>query len=179
MDREYDLFERLPDGSVLWRGTVSGLRQASLKLEEIAKATANKCFAMYMGSREIVARLNPRPSAKSRVRLTIFQIAYDAKLAPVSTDLLTAQGYNVVTVYGNEAAQRVLALPQAPDLFIVGHLAPEENRKEVVAWLKENYPGVPILALHAAEGCELAGADYNVKLNGPDAWLSTISTALI
>jgi hypothetical protein len=37
MDREYELFERLPDGTVQWRGTTTSLEQARLKLEEFAQ----------------------------------------------------------------------------------------------------------------------------------------------
>jgi hypothetical protein len=178
MEKEYDLFERLPDGSVLWRTSVPGLGNASLKLQEIAKSTPHECFAAELPSGKVVARLNARPSGERGMKFTVFQIAYDEKLAPVRADLLKRRGYNVTTVFGNESAKTALRLPQRCDLFMVGHRAPEESRKAMVAWLKARYPGVPIIALNRPEVSELTGADYNVKLNGPDAWLSIISTAL-
>jgi hypothetical protein len=58
MNREYDLFERLRDDSVLWRGHVSGLESARLKLAEIAKETDNECFAMHVPTKEIAIRVN-------------------------------------------------------------------------------------------------------------------------
>src|ERR1700746_784282 len=58
MNREYDLFERLRDDSVLWRGHVSGLESARLKLTEIVKETENECFVMHLPTKEIVIRMN-------------------------------------------------------------------------------------------------------------------------
>jgi hypothetical protein len=55
MDREYDIFERLEDGSTLWRDAVNGLENALLKLEEVAKKTTNECFAMHLPTQEIIA----------------------------------------------------------------------------------------------------------------------------
>ncbi len=56
MEREYDLFERFPDDSLMWHGHVARLENARVKLQEIAKATANECYAIYLPTREIVAR---------------------------------------------------------------------------------------------------------------------------
>lgn len=62
MDAEYDLFERLPDGTPVWRDSASGLRQCRDKLAEIARNTRNECFAIHLPTKEIVARLNvPEP----------------------------------------------------------------------------------------------------------------------
>lgn len=84
----------------------------------------------------------------------------------------------MVSVIGNEAAKVMLAVPQAFDLLVVGHAAPEETRKEMVAWLKTNCPGVPILALNSPVIRELPGAEYNAIMNGPETWLRTIAEAL-
>lgn len=56
MQKEYDLFELLPDGSPLWRCRVTGLNQVDAKLREIAAETARECFAIYLPTKEIVAR---------------------------------------------------------------------------------------------------------------------------
>ena len=74
--------------------------------------------------------------------------------------------------------QLVLSMPQSYDLFVVGHAAPEEDRKEIVAWLKTKFPRVPILALNSPSIRKLSGADFNVKMNGPEAWLPVIARAL-
>ena len=88
------------------------------------------------------------------------------------------QGYEVVSVIGNEAAKVVLSMPEQYDFFIVGHAADDQVRKEMVLWLKARFPGVRILALNPPRVTELEGADYNVKLNGPETWLPIIATAL-
>jgi hypothetical protein len=111
-------------------------------------------------------------------RPLVIQIAYDTRLATARTETLRLHGYEVVSVIGNEAAKVVLSLPHDCDFFIVGHGAPEDARQEMVAWLRAKYPGVRILALNSPEIRELVGADYNVKLNGPEVWLPMIATAL-
>jgi hypothetical protein len=91
---------------------------------------------------------------------------------------LRQNGYEVVSVVGNEAAKIVLSSAQHCDLFMVGHAAPEQTRKEMVDWLKARYPRVKILALNPADHRHLAGADYNTILNGPGEWLSIVTATL-
>jgi hypothetical protein len=178
MEREYDLFELLSDGSQMWRGQASGLRNVRLKLREIAKTTANECFAMYVPTKEIVARLNVSASRGVNGKPIVFQIYYDDKLATARAEILRLHGYEVVSVAGNEAAKVILSLPQQCDIFIVGHAAPEETRKEMVSWLKARYRGVRIIALNSPTVRELPDADYNIKLDGPQTWLPLIDSAL-
>jgi len=54
--------------------------------------------------------------------------------------LLKSHGYEMVSAMGNECAKAVLGLPQRVDLFIVGHDAAEQTRREMVVWLKANTP---------------------------------------
>jgi short-subunit dehydrogenase involved in D-alanine esterification of teichoic acids len=80
-------------------------------------------------------------------------------------------------VIGNEAAKVLLSTMQHTDLalFIVGHAAPEQTRKEMVDWLKAKYPNVKVLALNPPNQ-QLPDADYNVVQNGPEKWLPFVST---
>jgi len=39
MEREYELFEQLPDGSPIWRGHAFGLQSVRQSLQQIAKET--------------------------------------------------------------------------------------------------------------------------------------------
>ena len=176
MEREYDLFEQLPDGSPMWRCHAVGLPEARRKLEELGKSTVNECFAMHLPTREIVARSNVRSSRGRKPML--FQITYDHKRALARIEILKLHGYEVVTVIGNEAAKVILGMRQDCDLFIVGHAAPDETRREMVQWLKANCPGIQILALNPPSIRELSGADYNAKLNGPETLLPLIATAV-
>jgi hypothetical protein len=178
VEREYDIFEQLPDGAPLWRGHASGLLNLRVKLIEVATTTNNQCFAMHIGTQEVVARLNARPLQISHGKRVVFQIAYDEALATARASLLRRFGYDVVTVIGNESAKTILSIPQHFDLFIIGHAAPENDRKGMVAWLKIYFPNTRVLALNPPNLPVLSGADYNVKLNGPEAWLSVVNTAL-
>ncbi|MGB7153582.1 MAG: hypothetical protein WBD08_05245, partial [Candidatus Acidiferrales bacterium] len=146
VEREYDIFERFPDGFPVWRGHSSGLLNACLKLQQIANGTINEYFAVYLPTQEIVARLNVQRDGP-----LVFQIGYHSVLALQRTRVLRRHSYDVVSVLGNEAAKAVLGLPQKYDFFILGHTAPEETRKEMVAWLKAKFPGVPILALNSPD----------------------------
>jgi hypothetical protein len=48
MTREYDLFEKFPDGSSLWRASVSGLGNARLLLQELTRWSENQFYAIDM-----------------------------------------------------------------------------------------------------------------------------------
>ncbi len=178
MEREYDLFEQFPDGEPMWRGHAVGLTSARRALEELSRTTRNECFILHLLTKEVVARLNVRSSRGVGHKPVVFQIAYDGGLASARTSVLRLQGYEVVSVIGNEAAKVVLSMLEQYDFFIVGHAADDQARREMVLWLKAHYPGVRILALNPPKISKLEGADYNVKLNGPETWLPIIATAL-
>lgn len=173
MERDYDIFERAQDHSLLWRGRVHGLENARRKLEQLARKTSNECSVIYQPTRQVVALANIPQATR-----VVFQVAYDERLLKERAELLRGRGYEVVSVMGNERAKAVLGLPERVDLFIVGHGGPEETRREMVEWLKRSYAKTPILALNPPEYQELAGANYNVELDKPEAWLSMVDAAL-
>ncbi len=105
----------------------------------------------------------------------IFQIAYDEKLLFTRAALLKNRGYEVSSVLGNDEAHRALDCRQNYRLFIVGHNAPRETREEMLLWLKINFPHTRTLALNPPHQASLPQADYNVILNGPEAWLSIVA----
>jgi surfactin synthase thioesterase subunit len=180
MDSDYNLFECLPDGSVMWRGSVKGLESARLKLQELAEGTDNDHFAIRLPAREVVFRADADRSAAELAK-RVFQIAYTEHLRQQRADLLRGHGYGVVSVIGNEAAKTLLtALRLRGDdiaLFMVGHGAPESVRNEMVAWLRSRYPSVRIIALNPPNQ-QIQAADFNVLQNGPELWLRLlVSTA--
>jgi len=165
MQAEYEIFEVLPDGSSSKSAVVIGLEIAQVVLKELAKRTQNECYAAHAVSHQIVAQTNLPPT-----RRRVFQIAYDPALEPARIGLLKQLSYQVASVLGNEKAKIVLSSIEPYNLFIVGHSAPPETRTEMVCWLKENYPGVKILALNPSQEI-IPGADYNVKYSEPENWL--------
>jgi len=54
MYREYDLFEKFPDGSSLWRASVQGLEGTHRHLRELARKSGNHFYAIDMVSGKIV-----------------------------------------------------------------------------------------------------------------------------
>jgi hypothetical protein len=58
MERDYDLFEVLPDGAPIWRETVSGHENAIKKLLELSKRTSNEVRVMHLLSNTLIATLN-------------------------------------------------------------------------------------------------------------------------
>jgi hypothetical protein len=63
LDREYDLFEALPDGSFLWRGTISGHQAAIQKLRELGAAASNELRLIHLPTQTVIATINsPNPA---------------------------------------------------------------------------------------------------------------------
>ena len=172
MYRAYDIFEVMPDGSTIKRAAVSGLEFAKLAVEELSRRTTNECFAADKYTHQVVAQMNV-PLARRSIK-RIFQISYDEEAGVRRAELLRGCGYGVISVMGNKAAKVLLDSVQYYDLFIVGHAAPEETRREMVAWLKAKYPKVKVLALNPP--CQqMTNADYNALQNSPETWLPIVT----
>jgi hypothetical protein len=62
VNRDYDLFEVLPDGSSLWRGTIQGQENALNKLRELFVRTTNELRLRRVSSNTIILTVNsPEP----------------------------------------------------------------------------------------------------------------------
>jgi len=57
MDRDYDLFEVFPDGSLVWRDSVTGHEKAIQRLRELAELTDNEFRAMHVPTNALIASL--------------------------------------------------------------------------------------------------------------------------
>jgi hypothetical protein len=55
MKSEYDLFERFPDGSSLWRDSASGLEKTRILLQELAQRSENQFYAIDLTTGEVLA----------------------------------------------------------------------------------------------------------------------------
>lgn len=53
MSPKYDLFERFPDGSSLWRACVVGLEGARLHMKDLALKSQNQFYAMHVSSGKV------------------------------------------------------------------------------------------------------------------------------
>lgn len=61
MDRSYDIFEMLPDGSPIWRGTADGHENAIQKMLELSAKTANEVRVMHVPTSTVIATTNDNP----------------------------------------------------------------------------------------------------------------------
>jgi len=55
MSHEYDLFEKFPDGSSLWRGWAKGLESARHHISDLAKQSPNQFYAINVVSGKTVS----------------------------------------------------------------------------------------------------------------------------
>jgi hypothetical protein len=58
VNREYDIFEKLPDGSILWRMVVTGFENAVAGLKKLGGLSPNEHFAIHTPSNTVIARVN-------------------------------------------------------------------------------------------------------------------------
>ena len=54
MIREYDIFEKFPDGSSLWRASILGLEGTCLQLRQLAQKSGNQFYAIDMVNGKII-----------------------------------------------------------------------------------------------------------------------------
>jgi short-subunit dehydrogenase involved in D-alanine esterification of teichoic acids len=105
----------------------------------------------------------------------LFQIGYEEKGMNARAELFRRFGHEVISVLENESAKHALASIRNVDVFIVGDAAPEHTRKEMVDWLKANFPKAKIVALIPSTSPRMKLADYNIVSGDWDEWLSLLA----
>ena len=179
MNLEYEIFESLADGSVMWCARASGLQKARLKLDDLSRDTGKEYFAIQLSTRDIIFPVDSSRVAFERAAKRILQIAYTEELRLARAELLRSLGYAVLSAVGNEAAKFLLTALRLDNLglFIVGRGAPVETRKDMVDWLKTNYRSARILALNLPNEC-VPDADSNAEENRMQAWAPLVGSAM-
>src|SRR3979411_3497250 len=158
----FDIF-KVDSSGLRWLEAVADLDTAKARLSIVAAAPPCEYVILNQMTGE---KISIQPKSKR----IVFQIGYDERQMKARAELLRRFGHEVISVTHNEAAKVALSSYHDVELFIVGHTAPEQTRKEMVAWLKANYPKVKIVALNPSKE-QLLGADYNVVLDEHDEWL--------
>ena len=69
MSPKYDLFERFPDGSSLWRACVIGLQGTRLHMQDLAVKSPNQFYAIQVSNGKIV--LLERRAIGSALRIKV------------------------------------------------------------------------------------------------------------
>lgn len=58
MERKYEIFKVLQNGSALKMNVVSGLENARLTVRELANQTINECYGEDTETRRVIAQMN-------------------------------------------------------------------------------------------------------------------------
>jgi hypothetical protein len=162
----FHVFKVKSDGSRHWlEGAVS-----------VERATARvKVLAASSPGEYVITNLTGK--VEFPPKRIMFQIGYDEKELNARAEMFRRCGLEVISVADNESAKRALSSIRDVDVFVVGHAAPEQTRKEMVEWLKATFPKVKIVALIPSANRELSRADYNIVLNDGDKWPSLLAAA--
>jgi hypothetical protein len=68
MRRNYDIFEKFPDGSTLWRACVSGRYEAHRKMQAFAEHSENDFYAIDIQAHQRLPSDFPRIAARMAQR---------------------------------------------------------------------------------------------------------------
>jgi hypothetical protein len=60
MNREYDAFEVLPNGVMIWKTKIVGQGDAVKKLKEVAKDNANEFRLVHIPTKIVIATINAK-----------------------------------------------------------------------------------------------------------------------
>jgi hypothetical protein len=60
VERTYDIFEKQPDGAMLWKATVVGHEPAIAKLRELAGKSPNEIQVMHLPTKALIATMNAK-----------------------------------------------------------------------------------------------------------------------
>jgi hypothetical protein len=58
MNRSYDVFEKLPDGTLMWRATINGHEEAIATLIALAGKNSNEFQVMHLATKALIATVN-------------------------------------------------------------------------------------------------------------------------
>ncbi|PYT96295.1 MAG: hypothetical protein DMG36_00670 [Acidobacteria bacterium] len=165
----FHIFKVQSDGSLRWMEAAVDVERAKTRAKVLAASAPGEYVITNMTGDKILVKFSPK-----RI---MFQIGYDENELKVRAELFRRVGHEVISVADNEAAKNALTSIHNVDVFVVGHTAPEQTRKEMVDWLKTNFPKVKIVALIPSANRQLPRADYNVVLNDREELLSLLAAA--
>jgi hypothetical protein len=165
----FHIFKVQSDGSLRWTDAAVDVDHAKARVKVLAASSPGEYVITNMTGEKI--------SVKTLPKKIIFQIGYNEKELNTRAELFRRCGHEVMSVADNEAAKHALSSLRKVDVFVVGYTAPEQTRKEMVDWLKTNFPRAKVVALIPSVSHQLQRADYNVVLNDWDEWISLLGVA--
>ena len=163
----FHIFRVHIDGSRHWMEGAASLERAQARVKVLAASSRGEYVITNLTGQNLWV--------KSQPKRIMFQIGYDERELNARAELFRRLGHEVISVADNGAAKRALRSFCDVDVFVVGHTASEQTRKEMVDWLKANFPKVKIVALIPSVTRPLPSADYNVVLNDLDEWMTFLA----
>ena len=88
-------------------------------------------------------------------------------------------GFEVTSALGNEEARRVLSEIAEFALVVVGWSTGDEERREMVRWVKQQYPALRVRALYSSRGHAIAEGDFNSRSEKPEEWFTAVKKAAV
>ena len=110
--------------------------------------------------------------------ISVLQIAYYTSLMQMRQTMLEHDGYVVTSALGNDQGMAV-ASSQHFDVAVVGFSSDHSPRTEMVRWLKQHVPGLPVVALlnHSLES--FPEADTTTFSEDPRTWLTAVRATCV
>ena len=66
MQRTYDIFEKMPDGTIMWRASIDGHEEAIRKLKELATRNLNEWQVLHLPTQSLVATITASKTGQSQ-----------------------------------------------------------------------------------------------------------------
>ena len=102
----------------------------------------------------------------------VLHICYYPSLSKTREAMLVEEGHMVASALGNEDAKE-LAGTRDFDVAVVGFSGKLRERCEIVRWLKDRRPDLPVIALQAQTEV-ISEADQVIPGHEPQAWLEAV-----
>ncbi|HVH70504.1 MAG TPA: hypothetical protein VNB49_05270 [Candidatus Dormibacteraeota bacterium] len=163
----FHIFKVQSNGRRRWMEGALSVERAKARVEVLAASSPAEYVITNLTGHEI--------SVKPQHKRIMFQVGYDERELYARAELFRRVGHEVISVPDNEAAKRALASIRNVDVFVVGYAAPEQTRKDMVDWLKMNFPEAKVVAMIPSASRQLPRADYNIVLNDWDGWMSLLT----
>ena len=87
---------------------------------------------------------------------------------------MKARGYSVLSARGSASVNRLNLTTSHVDVVAMGHGATWEERQELINYVRQLLPRVPILALLRMDDAPFTGATFNLRADDPPQWAATV-----
>jgi hypothetical protein len=109
---------------------------------------------------------------------TIVQVEYRPSLLSEREEILQTLGHPVVAVLGSRIARNLDLSDRQVGVVVIGHGAPWEERRKLIAHFRKTLPGISIVALLRRRDMGFDCCDFNCPSDDPALWIKMVNQAL-